>query len=191
MSGLISPLNPPGLDKQRYPASKWGWFVGLGAFLLLTGMFALIDTVAVTLISVMFIGAMVLVSGAFQIFHAFQNKSWSGFGFNILCGILYVVGGFLIMAEPITGSVVLTFLLLLALGVAGVLRIVMGLQHRELKLWWLLVLSGAVSLLLSVLLVAALPWSGLWVLGTLIAVELIFQGVAWLQFGLALRRRTA
>jgi len=39
-----------------------------------------------------------------------------------------------------------------------------------------------------VLLFMELPWSGLWVLGTLIAVELIMMGVTWLQVGLNLRR---
>jgi uncharacterized membrane protein HdeD (DUF308 family) len=38
------------------------------------------------------------------------------------------------------------------------------------------------------LLYLMLPWSGLWVVGTLIAVELIFHGVSLVQFGLALRR---
>jgi uncharacterized membrane protein HdeD (DUF308 family) len=38
-----------------------------------------------------------------------------------------------------------------------------------------------------VLLFMELPWSGLWVLGTLIAIELIMMGVTWLQFGLTLR----
>jgi uncharacterized membrane protein HdeD (DUF308 family) len=39
-----------------------------------------------------------------------------------------------------------------------------------------------------VLLYRSLPWSGLWVLGTLIAVELLVQGGTWLQFGLSLRQ---
>jgi uncharacterized membrane protein HdeD (DUF308 family) len=32
-----------------------------------------------------------------------------------------------------------------------------------------------------------LPWSGLWLIGTFVAVELIVSGVSWVQFGLALR----
>ena len=37
------------------------------------------------------------------------------------------------------------------------------------------------------LLYASLAWSGLWVLGTLIAIELLVQGAGWLYFGIALR----
>jgi uncharacterized membrane protein HdeD (DUF308 family) len=48
--------------------------------------------------------------------------------------------------------------------------------------------SGVISLLVGLMLYWTLPWSGLWVVGTLIAVELVVHGVSWLQFGLTLRR---
>ena len=44
------------------------------------------------------------------------------------------------------------------------------------------------SLLVGIMLYMMLPWSGLWVVGTLIAVELIMHGVSWIQFGLSLRK---
>jgi len=40
----------------------------------------------------------------------------------------------------------------------------------------------------GIMLYQALPWSGLWVLGTLIAVEMIVQGVSWIGFGMDLRK---
>ena len=92
------------------------------------------------------------------------------------------------MDEPVQGSLIITIFLIAALVVAGVMRIVIGLKHRELKGWWLLVLGGLVSVVVAYLLYAMLPWSGLWVLGTLIAIELLIQGFTWLQFGLSLRR---
>jgi uncharacterized membrane protein HdeD (DUF308 family) len=57
------------------------------------------------------------------------------------------------------------------------------------KYWWLMALGGLCSAAIGVWLFMALPWSGLWVLGTLIAAELLIQGVTWMQFGFALRRR--
>ncbi len=75
-----------------------------------------------------------------------------------------------------------------ALVIGGVLRIAIGIQHRHMAGWGLLIASGVISLIVGVLLYLMLPWSGLWVVGTLIAVELIFHGVSWIQFGLALHR---
>jgi uncharacterized membrane protein HdeD (DUF308 family) len=171
----------------RHVAAKWGWFVFLGIVLIAAGIFALGDAVAVTLVSVIFIGAMLLVGGVIQIVHAFMTRTWSSFLFQFLGGALYIVGGLLIMDEPEHGSVLITLLLLAALIVGGVLRIVIALRHREIPGWWMLLLGGIVSLVVGVLLFMELPWSGLWVLGTLIAIELIMMGVTWLQFGLTLR----
>ena len=176
----------PGLG-YAHLTSKWGWFVALGLVMIAAGVFALGDAVLVTIISVIFIGAAVLVSGVAQIIHAFANKSWGAFLFALLCGVLYVVGGFLIMMEPVQGSVIITIFLLIAIAIGGGLRIAMALRHREIAGWWLMLLGGIISVGLAIMLYASLPWSGLWVLGTLIGVELIIQGVTWLQMGLSLR----
>ncbi|HEX3350461.1 MAG TPA: HdeD family acid-resistance protein [Acetobacteraceae bacterium] len=168
-------------------AHRWGWFVALGIVMIVAGVFALGDTVLVTLISTIFIGALLLVSGVIQIFHAFANKGWGAFLFALLCGVVYIIGGFLIMQEPVQGSVVITIVLTVALAIGGVLRIVMALRHRDMSGWWLVLLGGIISVVLAVILYASLPWSGLWVLGTLIGVELIVQGASWLSMGMGLR----
>jgi uncharacterized membrane protein HdeD (DUF308 family) len=168
--------------------SKWGWFVALGVALVLLGFLALGDVVAVTLASAVFVGAMFLVGGIFHLIHAFMVKTWSGFLMNVLAGVLYVIGGALIMDEPIAGALLITIFLIAALVVGGALRITVALRHREMGGWWLMVLSGLVSVVIGILLYGSLPWSGLWVLGTLIGVELLVQGVTWLMFGVALRR---
>jgi uncharacterized membrane protein HdeD (DUF308 family) len=92
------------------------------------------------------------------------------------------------MDEPVEGSIILTALAVAALIAGGVVRVAIALRHREVQGWWLLLLGGLVSVVVGVLLYRSLPWSGLWVLGTLIAVELLVQGGTWLQFGLSLRR---
>ena len=169
-------------------SAKRGWFVALGVLMIALGVFALGDVVAVTLASVFFIGAMLLVGGIFQIIHALLVRGWGAFAWQLLGGVLYVIGGFLIMDEPVQGSLVVTLFLVAILVVGGVVRVTIGLRHRDMQGWWLLLLGGAVSLIVAVLLFLQLPWSGLWVLGTLIAMELIFMGFNWLQFGLTLRR---
>ena len=116
-----------------------------------------------------------------------MTKAWRGFVLSLFCGVLYLVGGLLIMNEPVQGALVLTLLAAAALIVSGVVRIVLAFQHRNLPAWGLVLLSGIVSIVVGCLLYASLPWSGLWVLGTLIAVELLVQGASWLYFGLALR----
>ncbi len=174
--------------KGRQPRTRWGWFVALGIAQLALGIVAWFDVIAFTIAGVIFIGALLLVAGVFQVVHAFMDREWGGFALHVLVGILYVIGGFLLMDEPLQGSVIITILVSAALIIGGVLRIAIGVQHRHMAGWGLLIIGGIISLIVGVMLYLMLPWSGLWVVGTLIAVELIFHGVSWIQFGLALRR---
>jgi uncharacterized membrane protein HdeD (DUF308 family) len=170
------------------PRTAWGWFVALGIAQIVLGIIAWFDVIAFTIFGVVFIGAMLLVAGVFQIIHAFMDREWRAFVLDLLVGALYVVGGFLLMAEPVQGSLVITLLVAAALVIGGILRIVIAIQHRHMPGWVMMLVSGVISLLVGLMLYLTLPWSGLWVVGTLIAVELVVHGVSWLQFGLTLRR---
>jgi uncharacterized membrane protein HdeD (DUF308 family) len=175
-------------DRGSRPRTGWGWFVALGIAQLTLGIVAWFDVIAFTIAGVIFIGALLLVAGAFQIVHAFMDREWRSFLLHLLAGVLYVIGGFLIMTEPLEGALIITILVSAALIVGGIFRVVIAVQHRAMSGWVLMLIGGLVSVAVGFLLWATLPWSGLWVLGTLIAVELIVQGVCWLQFGLGLRR---
>ena len=169
-------------------AHRWGWFMLLGVLLIALGIFAWVDVVAVTLAGALILGAAMFVGGILQIVHAFLVRGWSGFLLHVLIGVLYLIGGLLIMAEPVQGAVIVTMFLAVVLAVSGVMRMVLALKHRELPGWWLMLFSGLITLLIGLLLYSTLPWSGLWVLGTLIAVELVVQGITWLQFGWMMRK---
>ncbi len=130
MSASASPAHTGLAGPLHRITGKWGWFVALGVLSILAGLFALTDVVAFTLVSTIFIGAMLLVSGIFQIIHAFATKTWGQFALTVLLGLLYVAGGLLIMDEPVQGSFVITLMLLIALVVSGIVRIVIALRPR-------------------------------------------------------------
>jgi uncharacterized membrane protein HdeD (DUF308 family) len=174
-------------DRSR-PRTRWGWFVALGIAQLVLGIIAWFDVIAFTIAGVIFIGALLVVAGVFQVVHAFMDREWGGFALHLLVGVLYVVGGFLLMDDPLPGAVVVTILVAAALIVGGILRIVIGVRHRHMPGWGLMLVGGVISLVVGVMLYLMLPWSGLWVVGTLIAIELIMHGVSWIQFGLTLRK---
>ena len=172
----------------RAPRTRWGWFVALGIAQLILGIIAWFDVIAFTIAGVIFIGALLVVAGVFQVVHAFMDRAWGGFALHLLVGILYVIGGLLLMNDPLPGAVVVTILVAAALIVGGILRIVIGVRHRHMPGWGLMLAGGVISLAVGVMLYLMLPWSGLWVVGTLIAIELIMHGVSWIQFGLTLRK---
>jgi uncharacterized membrane protein HdeD (DUF308 family) len=168
-------------------SAKWRWFVVLGIALIALGVIAWLNVGTGIAAGTILIGASPLVGGAFQIIHAFLTKEWHGFVLSLSCGVLYLIGGLLIMNEPVHGALVLTILAGATLVVSGIIRTVLALEHRNMPAWGLVLLSGVVSIAVGCLLYVSLPWSGLWVLGTLIALDLVVQGVSWLYVGLMLR----
>lgn len=185
MSDLTTPAGPLA---QRRPRTRWGWFVALGVLMIMLGAFAWFDIIALTLAGTLYIGAALLVGGVFQIAHAFMDRNWGGYLLHVLAGILYVVSGILIMLEPVAGSIAITSVLAILMIVAGGFRVALAIRHWHIGGAGMLLLGGLVSIGVGVALYLTLPWSGLWVLGTLIAIELIIHGAAWLEFGLGLRR---
>jgi uncharacterized membrane protein HdeD (DUF308 family) len=169
-------------------ASKWRWFIALGIVLIVLGAAAWLDVVSVTLATTTVIGASMLVGGVFQIIHAFITWESRRFVFALISGLLYFAGGLVIMSEPVHGAAVLTLVLMALLIAGGIVRVVLSMQYRGIRAWGLVFVSGIVGVVVGFLLYAKMPWSGLWILGTLIAIELLVQGGGWLYFGVALQR---
>ena len=162
----------------------------LGIVLILAGLFVLGDVALATLVSALFIGFTAIVVGAFEILHAFWTKGWGGFIWHILLGVLYIVFGLLVVYQPVTGALVLTYILGLVLLASGVVRIFMSIRHWS-DAGWLMLLSGAFGVLAGLVILTGWPMTGLWVLGLLLGIDLISHGVAWLTYGWLPSARTA
>jgi uncharacterized membrane protein HdeD (DUF308 family) len=164
----------------------WGWFLVLGVALCLLGSFALLVPFVATVSVMLFLGALLLISGVWQVAHAFAVRRWRGFFRYLLAGALDLVLGFLFVALPITSAVTLTLLAAAFFSVAGVMRLWAVATHRYHRWGWRL-FSGLVTLALGVVLWASLPGAGLWFLGLCVGIDLVLHGAAWIAFALAVR----
>jgi len=169
--------------------ARWGWFVGLGAVLLVLGMVAAIHVLSATVASVLFVAVLMVMAGIGQLVHAWRVKHWRGFLFWTASGLLYTVAGMLTFADPMTGAALLTLLLGAFLIASGALRLWIWFNHRAQPGWRWLALSGAITLLAGILIAAGWPANSVWILGLLLAFDLTFQGITLLMLGLALRAR--
>lgn len=59
--------------------ARWGWFVGIGIVFLVLGTIALVHVLAATLVSVIFVGTLMLIGAVGQLIQAWRVKNWSGF----------------------------------------------------------------------------------------------------------------
>jgi uncharacterized membrane protein HdeD (DUF308 family) len=166
----------------------WCYFL-LGIFLETAGAAAIIFpalTAATSLLAVVFLGALLMVTGIATLLGSCWAGKWSGLLMHVFAGILYIVAGFLIMDSP--GKTVLTLTLLIAVVfiVLGTFRTIGALVVRYPQWGWSL-LNGIVTLLAGVVIYRHFPTSALWVIGLLVGLEMIFSGWTWVMLAIALR----
>ncbi|HKD66024.1 MAG TPA: HdeD family acid-resistance protein [Candidatus Binataceae bacterium] len=165
---------------------KWGWFLALGILLIVLGFVALGDTVAVSVISMIFFGWLLIFSAILHVVHWFRGSGQSFF-LDLLGFIFDLVVGIILLTNPAVGAIALTLVLAVFFLVGGLMRIFACLSLDTPHRFWP-ILSGIVSVVLGVLLWIHWPASGLFFIGLAIGIELIFRGWAWVM--LALRVRT-
>ena len=170
---------------------KWIWFVALGVGELILGGIASVNLMAASLASVLVIGTTMAVAGIFQILHAFSVRGLRGFLFWLLAGLVYAGAGAIVLDDPILASFTLSLAVCAFLVAAGLIRIWAGFHMRPAAGWRWIAAAGALTTCIGVILVAAWPVIGLWLLGAMLVVDLIFQGWGFTAFGLALRSRAS
>ncbi len=168
--------------------AHWGWFIALGIILLVLGLVASVHVLTATLVSVLYVGMLMFVGGILELIHAWRFKLWSGFLFWSIAGVLYAGAGMLAIINPAFGARALTLLLGAVLIASGALRLWIWFNNRAQRHWQWLALSGVVTLLAGMVIAAGWPGNSLWVLGLILAIDLLFQGWTLLFLGLALRR---
>jgi uncharacterized membrane protein HdeD (DUF308 family) len=167
-------------------AHHWWWFALLGIVLIAGGTFMLGNLTAATIVSTIFIGAAALVLGVFQIVKAFNTSGWGGALMSGALGALYVLAGVVLWWNPIAGAISLTLVLAAMLVASGAVRLWLAYRHWHV-MGGLLTLSGVIAILAGLVIFSGWPSTGLWVLGLCLAIDVLFQGFAWLMFGFALR----
>jgi uncharacterized membrane protein HdeD (DUF308 family) len=186
MLNPVSSANSALLEPLR---AKSGWIVALGVVYVIAGLVALGSIVFATVVTVFFVGIMMLVAGVAEVINAFQIKTWGKFLNWLLTGVLYIVAGFVTFDNPLLAAAVLTLVLGFALIASGVMRIILGFNMKQGMPWLWVVLSGVVTLLLGLVIVAHWPVSGLYILGLFLGIDLVFAGIGWIGVGFGLRKR--
>jgi len=188
----FSPSNSVLANELETLRDYWGWFLVLGIVMVVLGTVALgwscLGTV--TIAAVWVFGLFLLGCGIAEIVNSFWIGRWSGMLIHLLLGALYALVGVLVIDHPATAAVQLTLLIAIWLMVSGVFRIIYSVSEHFTGRGWVL-LNGAVSLLLGILIYKQWPESGFWVIGLFIGIDLIFNGWAWIMLSLGLRPKAA
>ena len=157
--------------------SHAGVFLGLGLALIALGSLAIYSVVYATFASVIFFGWLLIFSGFIQFGHALYARGWNGFLLQLLLGIFGIVAGALILFNPAVGALSLTLLLSFLFIAQGAVSITLALLKRFEHWVWVLV-SGILTLALGIMILYQWPYSGLYIIGLFVGIDLIFNGWA-------------
>jgi uncharacterized membrane protein HdeD (DUF308 family) len=166
---------------------RWRWIVALGALIAGMGGTALVLVVSATIASVYTIAVFMIVAGAAEIATGLGAKTWRRFGVWIFAGLAYIVVAVFALAQPLIAAAFFTLLVGAGMIATGVVRVYLGV-HLGAPLRGHVLLAGALTALVGVLIVAGWPADSFVILGVLLGLDLVFWGAAWIGFGLRLRR---
>jgi uncharacterized membrane protein HdeD (DUF308 family) len=153
------------------------WII-LGALAIAAGAVALANPLAATLTAERIAGWTFLFIGIVQIFAVFQQTGWGGRIWVMVVGAALTLLGIMLLARPLEGVLSLTLVVGVLFLVAGVLKVILSFSLGRGRAFWMVLLSGVVSIVLAVMILANFPQSAATILGLLLAIELISNGVS-------------
>jgi len=165
---------------------RWKWLVGIGVLLVIVGLIALMNAVDATLVTTIIVGIALAFGGAMQIVGAWASEGSTGRrALMAILGVLYIIVGIEIIADPLAGAIALAIFVALFLIFDGILRIFSALvPETENKV--LTILFGIAMIILGAWLWTGLPVSGI-AIGFFVGLQLLVAGIAWILIGFAAR----
>ena len=166
---------------------KWAAITAFGVLLVVLGVAALFFSLIATIATVTLNGVFFLIAGAAEIGIGMHSREWGRFFLWVIGGLVYIAAGVVCIVNPVLASIALTLLLGAGLIAAGVVRAFLAFQLPADHPRALVFVAAAVTILLGLIIVSHWPLDSVYVLGTLLGVDLLFHGVGWVSFGIGLR----
>ncbi|WP_380055385.1 HdeD family acid-resistance protein [Falsihalocynthiibacter sp. SS001] len=169
----------------------WILWLLAGIVLIIGGIFALANPFAATLTATAIAAWSFLIGGVIQLFAAFtqegtSNKIWSG-----VTGVLGILVGIALFNNPFAGIISLTMLVAIMFLVIGAAKVFVSFSLKGTQAFWPVLISGALSVILALMIFGNFPQSAATILGILLAVELISSGISLVMLSLSSKSTAA
>jgi membrane protein HdeD len=174
-----SPVTSGSIDVSAEPAverRRTGWDVVLGLLVAVAGVIVLGHVAVAGVVSILVIGWLALIGGVVLAVSAMVGWAEPARRWELVSAVVLVLLGLGFVRNPGAGLLVLTLLAGSLFLVNGIVRIVGAFQEVG-NARALLLLNGLVSVLLGGLVLFQWPVSALWFLGTMLGIEMIFDGI--------------
>ena len=163
----------------------------LGVLCIIAGFLAIVSPFVAGTATTVFVGCLILASGILELFGVFRAENWKAGSLAFLSGGLSILCGAILLARPLFGLSVLTMLLVVYFLVDGIGKIFLAFKIKPESGWGWVLFGGIITTLLALLIWRQWPLSGLWAIGTLVGINILFSGWTMVAVGLAAKNLPA
>ena len=164
------------------------WYLVQGGLMVLAGVLALAYPALSSVAVVFFLGWLLIISGIFQGIGLIGARHVPHFWLQLVSVVLFVIVGMLFLRNPGESLVTLTLLLIVFFMVEGISKVIFALTIRPLANWGWVLGSGIVGIVLAFYLWTTIPVTAVWLIGVLLGIELIAEGIALVRLAWQVRK---
>ncbi len=166
----------------------WGWFLALGIIFIIGGIFAIAAPFVAGLTVTLVFSIVLVWLGIMQIIQAFSTKSWGGFVWALIIGLILLIGGIATWVNPVLAALSLTLVVGAVFLAKGVFQVVMGFRMQPHAGWGWMLTAGILAIIVGLIIIIQWPISTAYALGYLAGISLIFSGWSYVMMSLAAKR---
>jgi len=133
---------------------------------------------------IVILGIFFIIGGALRTTFAFVTTSWGSAILRFLFGLVMLVGGIWLIANPDMGMTTLTIVLAVMFVVDGISEVMFSFFLKPIGGGTMMLLDGILGIVLGILIFAKWPASGEWAIGLLVGIKLLIDGIALLSLGM-------
>lgn len=159
------------------------WFLA-GIVLIVGGILALANPLAATLTATAIAAWSFLIGGVFQLYAALKDEGTGSKIWTAIAGGAGIVLGIALFNNPFAGVISLTLLVAIMFFVIGLTKVIVSFSLKGTGAFWPVLISGALSVILALMIFSNFPQSAATILGVLLAIELISSGISLIMMSL-------
>ncbi len=161
--------------------SRTLWLI-VGIISIIGGVFALFNPFSATLAAEQLAGWFFLFVGVLQMFAIARAHSNGGKILAAVGGLIGILLGIELLREPLKGILTLTIVVAILFLLTGIIRTAIAFGLRRTAAFFPILLSGIISIVLAIMIFSGYPESAAFILGVLLAVELISNGISLIMY---------
>lgn len=161
--------------------SRTLWLV-VGIISILGGIFAFFNPLSASFAAEQLAGFVFLLVGILQFIALFRAYTTTGKVLAAIGGVLGIFIGIELLQNPLQGILTLTMVIAILFMATGIVRVIVAFGLRRTVAFAPILISGLISIALAIMIFTSYPQSATYILGVLLAVELISNGISLIMY---------